>query len=113
MPILFYYCLLGQHELNGDFVITSLFVSNFIGIAFARTLHYQFYSWYFHMLPYLLWRNTNGYLSGLLGSLIKVCVLVAIEVAFNVFPATPWSSLMLQVYSNLEAIVEVLTSEYF
>ena len=35
---------------------TTLFTANFIGIAFARTVHYQFYAWYWHSLPWLLWR---------------------------------------------------------
>jgi alpha-1,3-mannosyltransferase len=32
-----------------------LFSANLIGVAFARSLHYQFYVWYYHSLPYLLW----------------------------------------------------------
>jgi len=31
-----------------------LFTSNLIGITFARSLHYQFHSWYFHQVPFLL-----------------------------------------------------------
>merc|ERR1712232_1104398 len=30
-----------------------MFATNYIGIAFARTLHYQFYCWYFYSLPIL------------------------------------------------------------
>jgi alpha-1,3-mannosyltransferase len=32
-----------------------LFTSNLIGITFARSLHYQFFSWYAHQMPFLLW----------------------------------------------------------
>jgi alpha-1,3-mannosyltransferase len=31
-----------------------LFTSNLIGITAARSLHYQFHSWYFHQIPFLL-----------------------------------------------------------
>lgn len=79
-----------KRNLTSNFVIYTIFVSNFIGIVFARTLHYQFYSWYFHTLPYLLWQVS-------LPNIVRVGVLLSIEVAFNVYPATYWSSMLLQI----------------
>ncbi len=42
-------------ELSAQLLVLPLFMSNFVGVAVARSLHYQFYVWYFHQLPYLLW----------------------------------------------------------
>lgn len=36
-------------------IVATLFTSNFVGVCCARSLHYQFYVWYFHQLPFLLW----------------------------------------------------------
>ncbi|OVA14859.1 Glycosyltransferase [Macleaya cordata] len=44
-------------NLNKEHIATTMFVGNFIGIICARSLHYQFYSWYFYTLPYLLWKT--------------------------------------------------------
>ncbi|EAY72720.1 hypothetical protein OsI_00584 [Oryza sativa Indica Group] len=43
--------------LNKEHIVTVMFVGNFIGIVCARSLHYQFYSWYFYSLPFLLWKT--------------------------------------------------------
>jgi alpha-1,3-mannosyltransferase len=76
-------------SLQPHFVAVTILVANFIGVAFARTLHYQFYSWYFHSLPLLLWHTR-------LPAVACLALWVGIEVAFNVFPSTAWSSLLLQ-----------------
>jgi alpha-1,3-mannosyltransferase len=39
------------------FIVQLVWTSVFIGIVFSRTLHFQFYSWYFHSIPFLLWRS--------------------------------------------------------
>lgn len=36
-------------------VALTLFTVNLIGIVFSRSLHYQFYVWYFYSIPALLW----------------------------------------------------------
>ena len=81
---------IGPRKLKNHFIVYTAFMSNFIGITFARSLHYQFYCWYFHTLPYLLWTGTK------LPLIIKVGIMISIEIAFNVYPATPYSSLLLQ-----------------
>lgn len=71
-----------------DRITTVLFTGNLIGIFFARSLHYQFYSWYFHMIPFLLWK-TN------LPTRIRVALWLTIEICWNVFPSNNYSSTLL------------------
>lgn len=82
--------IIGVGKLCPNFIILTIFTSNFIGIAFARTLHYQFYSWYFHMIPYILWHIN-------IPVILKLTLFIFIEVSFNIFPATSLSSSILQV----------------
>ena len=94
-PLLIRWC--AGRQLQSPFIVVTIFTSNFIGVAFARTLHYQFYSWYFHSLPLLLWHCRLGAGAGAGAAvLMRLGVMAAIEVCFNVFPATPVSSLLLQ-----------------
>jgi alpha-1,3-mannosyltransferase len=60
-------------------VVLMLFTSNFIGVVCSKSLHFQFYVWYFHSLPLLLWEGTR------LPLVIKVALLVLIELCWN-----PW-----------------------
>ena len=78
-----------MYHLEPSFVAVAILTSNFIGIVFARTLHYQFYSWYFHSLPLLLWHAQ-------LPDIVRVAIWFGVELAFNVYPATATSSLLLQ-----------------
>lgn len=38
-------------------VATVFFTANLIGMLFARSLHYQFYSWYAQQIPFLTWKT--------------------------------------------------------
>ena len=76
--------------LSPRFVLTTLFTSNFIGVVFARTLHYQFYSWYFHQLPFLLHQAR-------VPGLLAVFAMAVVEACFLTYPATPLSSSALTV----------------
>lgn len=69
-------------------LLLPMFCSNLIGIALSRSLHYQFYVWYYHSLPYLAWSTP-------LPTVYKLLVLGVLELAWNTFPATWWSSALL------------------
>ncbi|KAK4492587.1 hypothetical protein RD792_003404 [Penstemon davidsonii] len=76
--------------LKTEHIATTMFVGNFIGIVCARSLHYQFYSWYFYSLPYLLWRTTFP-------SWLRLVLFTAVEFCWNVYPSNMYSSLLLLV----------------
>ncbi|KIL68557.1 glycosyltransferase family 58 protein [Amanita muscaria Koide BX008] len=78
----------GLAPLTGEDVATILFTSNLIGILFARSLHYQFYSWYAQQLPFLTWKSRFPWF-------IKLALLIIIEYAWNTYPSTTISSSML------------------
>ncbi|SPP72972.1 lethal(2)neighbour of tid protein 2 [Drosophila guanche] len=65
--------------------LLPFFLCNFIGVACARSLHYQFYVWYFHSLPYLVW-STNYSLG------VRYLILGIIEYCWNSYPSTQLSS---------------------
>lgn len=49
-----------ETELSAREVVQTLFTVNLVGIACCRSLHYQFYSWYFFTLPYFVWTEGNS-----------------------------------------------------
>ncbi|XP_052213489.1 dol-P-Man:Man(5)GlcNAc(2)-PP-Dol alpha-1,3-mannosyltransferase-like isoform X2 [Dreissena polymorpha] len=75
-------------RLKPDQILLPFFTSNFIGMCFSRSLHYQFYVWYFHTLHYLLW-STSIHQVG------KVLILGLVELCWNTYPSTGLSSLVL------------------
>ncbi|KAM9792031.1 dol-P-Man:Man(5)GlcNAc(2)-PP-Dol alpha-1,3-mannosyltransferase [Syngnathus typhle] len=74
-------------------IVLILFTSNFIGMCFSRSLHYQFYVWYFHTLPFLLWSGGVKKMAHLL----RVLILGLVELSWNTYPSTCSSSIALQV----------------
>jgi alpha-1,3-mannosyltransferase len=81
-----------NRNLNYDHVATCMLESNLIGIVFARSIHYQFYAWYVHSLPFLIWRGSFHQRNHVFGLALSI----AIEICYNVYPATPTTSLLLQ-----------------
>jgi len=70
-------------------MVRMFFVSNLIGIACSRSLHYQFYVWYYHTLYFLLWDTTTGFTG------VRLLILGLIEYCWNTYPSTLFSSFML------------------
>ncbi|CAA9995401.1 unnamed protein product [Nesidiocoris tenuis] len=69
-------------------LVFPMFVTNFIGIVVSRSLHYQFYVWYYHSLPYLLWCTE-------LSVKTRLTILGLIELCWNTYPSTDLSSALL------------------
>ncbi|KAK7755548.1 dolichyl-P-Man:Man(5)GlcNAc(2)-PP-dolichol alpha-1,3-mannosyltransferase [Diatrype stigma] len=68
-----------------EFVMTTILSANAIGLLFARSLHYQFYSYLAWTTPYLLWRSG-------VHPILQYGLWALQEWAWNVFPSTPISS---------------------
>ena len=72
-------------EFTPKYILTTILTANVVGLLFARSLHYQFYSYLAWSTPYLLWR-------GGLHPVFQYVLWALQEWAWNVFPSTPTSS---------------------
>jgi len=68
----------GNKPFTNTQIVTVMLLSNFIGVAFSRSLHFQFYVWYFHSLPFLLWCTRFP-------DIVKILMFVLVEMCWN-----PW-----------------------
>ncbi|KND91896.1 Dol-P-Man:Man(5)GlcNAc(2)-PP-Dol alpha-1,3-mannosyltransferase [Tolypocladium ophioglossoides CBS 100239] len=69
------------------YVMTTILSANVIGLLFARSLHYQFYAYLAWSTPYLLWKASPH-------PLLVFPLWLAQEWAWNVFPSTDVSSVV-------------------
>lgn len=80
-----------QHKLsrkvNSDFILTAILTALMIGCQFARSLHYQFYAYIAWSTPFLLWRSG-------LHPVLVYAIWAAQEWAWNVYPSTDTSSMV-------------------
>lgn len=77
-------------EKCAQLAILPFFLYNFLGMFCARSLHYQFYVWYYHSLPYLVW-STNYNLG------VRFLLLALIELCWSTYPSTGFSSSLLHI----------------
>jgi alpha-1,3-mannosyltransferase len=70
---------------NKRLVARTLAISNLIGILFARSLHYQFYSWFYWSVPLVLYTSD-------LPRIFSLIIWLSQEWAWNVYPSTELSS---------------------
>lgn len=89
---------------DGEYFLDRLFLCNFMGIVFAKSLHFQFYVWYYHSVPYLAWRSSLP----LIGKWVLV---MSIEIIWNVFPSNAVSSIALWI-CHLVLLGAVLQFQY-
>ncbi|CAI5760535.1 unnamed protein product [Candida verbasci] len=82
-------------KVGPSLIFYTLTLTNLIGILFARSLHYQFLSWYNFQLPAIIYLNVNNIFIGM-------SIWILHESCWLVFPSTIWSSgLLITILSGL------------
>lgn len=71
---------------SAQLFVLPMFLCNFIGLMCSRSLHYQFYVWYYHTLPYLAWCTEYR-------TVVRLLILGVIEMCWNTYPSTIYSSI--------------------
>ncbi|KAG4302182.1 hypothetical protein PCK1_001454 [Pneumocystis canis] len=71
-------------------ILITLFTSNLIGVLCARTLHYQFYSWFAWNIPYILSQTR-------IPIFLQFILWALQEYAWNIYPSTVFSSSIMMV----------------
>lgn len=74
-------------RITPNYVLTTMTASNLIGILCARSLHYQFYSWFFWTVPFALYK-----VQGVCGWIVALAVFATQERAWLIYPSTNESS---------------------
>lgn len=74
-----------SRDVTPQYILTTILTANVVGLLFARSLHYQFYSYLAWSTPFLLWRSG-------IHPVFQYGLWAAQEWAWNVFPSTPVSS---------------------
>ncbi|CAG0895773.1 unnamed protein product [Cyprideis torosa] len=72
-------------QLCSQLILQPLFLCNFIGVVCSRSLHYQFYVWYYHTIPYILWCTPFN-------PVWKLLIFGILEMCWNTYPSTELSS---------------------
>ncbi|KAL0216109.1 hypothetical protein P9112_008293 [Eukaryota sp. TZLM1-RC] len=83
---------------SSNAIVSVLVQSNLIGVIFARSLHYQFYSWYFYTLFWILFSQPlpKRFITCCFTVALKVSLLFLIDFCWVIYPSTEISSLILQ-----------------
>ena len=74
-------------KVTPTFILTSTLSSMAIGMLCARSLHYQFYAYIAWTTPFLLWKSGSN-------PILIYAVWAAQEWAWNVYPSTTTSSIV-------------------